>query len=432
METTLGWIANKFKKVPAVVDANTKALKAGYFFGETTEAVAVRYEIKKAEIAPGTYRKITGNEAVAIGMATAAQRANKLLFYASYPITPASDVLHTLARYQHYGVKTFQAEDEIAAVAAAIGASFAGALGSTGTSGPGLCLKSEAIGLAVMTELPLVIVNVQRGGPSTGLPTKTEQSDLLQAAFGRHGESPLPVLAPATPSDCFAMTLEAYRIAIRYMTPVLLLSDGYIGNGAEPWRVPDIDTLPDLTVDHPKANGEAFEPYSRDARLARPWAVPGTKGLQHRIGGLEKANVTGNVSYDPQNHEDMIRLRAAKIAGIANDIPLQEVEGPADAELLVLSWGSTYGAVITAVQHAQEKGLSVASEHLRYLFPFPRNLEEVLRAHKKILIPEMNLGQLRFMVQGRFRVDTIGYSKTQGKPFRIAEIEQKIDEVLKG
>ncbi len=432
VDTTLAWIESKFKKVPAVVDANAKALKAGYFFGDTTEAVAVRYEIRKADIAAGTYRKVTGNEAVAIGMAAAAQRANKSLFYASYPITPASDILHTLCRYQSYRVKTFQAEDEIAAMAAAIGASFAGSLGSTGTSGPGLCLKSEAIGLAVMTELPLVIVNVQRGGPSTGLPTKTEQSDLLQAAFGRHGESPVPVLAAATPSDCFAMTLEAYRIAIRYMTPVLLLTDGYLGNGAEPWRIPEVDSLPDLRVEHPKANGSAFQPYARDGKLARPWAIPGTKGLQHRVGGLEKANITGNVSHDPQNHEDMIRLRATKIAGIANDIPLQDVEGPADAELLVLTWGSTYGAVITAVQHAQAKGLSVASAHLRYLFPFPRNLQDVLRSHKKILIPEMNGGQLRFMVQGQYRVDTVGYSKTQGKPFRIAEIEQKIDEVLKG
>ncbi len=432
LESTFEWIEKKFSKVPAVAEANTKALKAGYYYGETTESFAVRYQINRASIPAGKYRKITGNEAVAIGLAAAAKLADKPLNYCTYPITPATDILHELARYQNYNITTFQAEDEIAAMCAAIGASFAGTLAATGTSGPGLCLKAEALGLAVMTELPVVVVNVQRGGPSTGLPTKTEQADLLQALYGRNGECPVAILAPATPSDCFDMTLEAFRIAMRYMTPVILLSDGYLANGAEPWQIPTVENLPDLHKSHPAANGNAFEPYARDERLARPWAVPGTKGLQHRVGGLEKANVTGNVSYDPHNHEAMIKLRADKIAGIASDIPPLKVEGAEDGELLVLGWGSTYGAIVSAVENARKNGKSVACAHLRYLNPFPANLEQVLKAHKKILIPEMNMGQLLLKIRGDFLIPAIGYSKVQGKPFRISEIEEKIDEVLKG
>ncbi|MEE9296166.1 MAG: 2-oxoacid:acceptor oxidoreductase subunit alpha [Phycisphaerae bacterium] len=432
IEPTLKWIEERFKNVPAVAGANSKALKAGYYYGETTEDFAVRYEVRKAHIEPGTYRKVTGNEAVALGLVAAAMRAEKLLFYGSYPITPASDILHELSRYANYGVKTFQAEDEIAAITAVIGAAFAGAFAATGTSGPGLALKSEGIGLAVMIELPIVVVNVQRGGPSTGLPTKTEQADLLQTMFGRHGECPVAVLAARSPSDCFALSIEAFRLATRYMTPVILLSDGYLANGAEPWLVPKVDELPDLRIKHPKGNGAAFQPYSRDEKLARPWAVPGTKGLQHRVGGLEKANITGNVSYDPENHHNMIRLRAAKVAGIADDIPPLEVDGPQDAELLVLGWGSTYGAIISAVERAQEKGQSVACAHLRYLNPMPRNTQDVVRSFKKVLIPEMNSGQLLFVIRGNYMVDAVGYHKMQGKPFKISEIEQKIDELLKG
>ncbi len=432
MDPTLGWIESKFKSVPAVAEANTKALKAGYFYGETTEDFAVRYEVRKASIPPGKYRKVTGNEAVALGLVAASKLAEKTLVYASYPITPASDILHELARFTHYGVKTFQAEDEIAAMAAVVGAAFGGALAATGTSGPGLALKSEAIGLGVMTELPMVVVNVQRGGPSTGLPTKTEQADLLQALWGRNGECPVAVIAARSPSDCFDMTLEAFRIATHFMTPVILLSDGYLANGAEPWKVPAISALPDMHVGHPKGNGDEFKPYARDENLRRPWAVPGTPGLQHRIGGLEKANIDGNVSHDPVNHEEMVRLRERKIAGIADSIPEQEVEGDLGGDLLVVGWGSTYGAIVTAVEHANAKGNRVACAHIRYLNPFPKNLGDVLRSHKKVLIPEMNRGQLLIKIRAEYLVDAIGYHKVQGRPFRIAEIEQRIDEVLKG
>lgn len=432
LELTVKWIETKFKKVPEVVKANTNALKAGYFYGETTEIFTTRYVVTKADIPPGTYRKVTGNEAVAMGLIAAARRAEKTLFYGSYPITPASDILHEISKYPHYHVKTFQAEDEISAVTACIGAAFAGAFAATGTSGPGLALKSEALGLAVMTELPMVVVNVQRGGPSTGLPTKTEQSDLLQALFGRHGECPIPVLAAATPTDCFVMAVEAFRIAMTYMTPVLLLTDGYLANGAEPWKIPNVVDLPDLRVQHPTGNGEHFQPYARDDKLARPWALPGTPGLQHRIGGLEKQDITGNVCYDSDNHEKMVKLRAAKVAGIANDIPLLEVAGPSAGDLLVLGWGSTYGANISAVEQAQAKGYSVACAHLRYLEPLPRNVGEVLARYRKILIPEMNLGQLSMKLRAQFLVDAVSFSKVQGKPFRIAEVEQKIYEVLKG
>jgi len=431
MDTTLRWISQKFGKNPDVAEANTRALQAGYYYGETTEIFPITYRVERAEIPPGRYRKITGNEAVALGFITAARRANKDLVYASYPITPASDVLHELSEYKHYRVKTFQAEDEIAAVCAAIGASFAGAFAVTGTSGPGLDLKGEAIGLAVMTELPLVILDVQRGGPSTGLPTKTEQSDLMLAVWGRHGECPLPVLAASTPPNCFDMAMEAFRIATKYMTPVILLTDGYLANGAEPWRLPNLDSLPTIEVCHP-TDPETFRPYSRDQHLARPWAIPGTPGLEHRIGGLEKAHLTGNVCYEPENHEYMVNLRAERIARIAEDIPLQTVHGEESGDLLVVSWGGTYGPVFSAVERCRERGLDVSLAHLHYIEPFPKNLGDVLRRFKRILVPEMNRGQLRFKIQGTYLLPTIGLNKVQGKPFLIQEVEQKIVEVLEG
>jgi len=432
IEPTVEWIQSKFKKIPEVADANVKALKAGYYYGETAEIFTTRFEVARAEIPPGTYRKVTGNEAAALGLVAAARRADKTLFYGTYPITPASDILHELARYARYRVKTFQAEDEIAAVTACIGASFAGAFAATGTSGPGLALKSEALGLAVMTELPMVVVNVQRGGPSTGLPTKTEQADLFQALYGRNGECPIPVIAPATPSECFDVSIEAFRIATRYMTPVIVLSDGYLANGTEPWLIPNVNDLPDLHVEHPTGNGKAFHPYERDDRRSRPWAVAGSKGLEHRIGGLEKENVTGNVCYDPNNHEFMVNLRAAKIAGIARDIEPLKVEGSADAELLVLGWGSTYGANLSAVERVNAKGRKVACAQLRHLNPLPENVGEVLSRYKKVLIPEMNSGQLVRLIRSKFLIDAIGFSKVQGKPFQISEVEEKIYDVLKG
>ncbi len=437
MDTTLKWIKDKFHKNLAVMEANSRTLKAGYNYGETTESMPVHYRVNRAQIKPGRYRKITGNEAIAIGLVAAAERARIPLVYCSYPITPASDILHQLAEMKKFGVRTFQAEDEIAAMGAAIGASFGGTLGVTATSGPGICLKSEAIGLAVITELPVVIVDVQRGGPSTGLPTKTEQADLLQAMYGRNGECPAAVLAPASPADCFNMVFEAVRLAISFMTPVFLLSDGYIANGAEPWPIPDVNSLPEIKVMHPApllGNGEGaqkFLPYKRDSRLVRPWATPGTPGLEHRIGGLEKEDVTGNVSYDPANHEHMIRTRAQKIANIANEIPLLEVAGPEQGDLLVIGWGGTYGSITTAAERARRKGLKVAHAHLRYLNPFPRNLEQVLRSYKKVLVPELNCGQLNTLLRAQFLVDTVGLNKIQGKPFLVSEIEAKIEEVLR-
>jgi 2-oxoglutarate ferredoxin oxidoreductase subunit alpha len=374
---------------------------------------------------------ITGNEATALGFVAASKLSGLPLFYGSYPITPASDILHELSRHKDFGVKTFQAEDEIAAVGAAIGASFGGALGLTGTSGPGIALKSEALGLAVMTELPLVVIDVQRGGPSTGLPTKTEQADLLQVLFGRNGECPLCVLAPATPVECFEMAIEAFRIALKFMLPVVYLSDGYLANGAEPWFLPSVEDLPRFPVQF-ETNPEGFRPYRRNPEtLARAWAVPGTPGLEHRVGGLEKEDITGNVSYDPENHEHMVRLRAEKVARIARDIPPLDVEGsPEGGELLVLGWGSTYGAINTATQRVRRRGGNVSSAHLRYLSPFPANLEEVLRRFDKVLIPEMNLGQLSLLIRGRFLVDVIGLNKVKGLPFKIHEIEQRIEELL--
>jgi 2-oxoglutarate ferredoxin oxidoreductase subunit alpha len=437
LEPTLRWINQKFAKNPAVMEANTRTLKAGYNYGETTEALPVHYRVPKAQIKPGVYRKITGNEALALGLVSAATLANKALCYASYPITPASDILHHLAELKRYGVRTIQAEDEIAAMGMAIGAAFGGALGVTATSGPGICLKSEAIGLAVMTELPVVIIDVQRGGPSTGLPTKTEQADLLQAFFGRNGECPACILAPCSPADCFAMVFEAVRLAFAFMTPVFLLSDGYLANGAEPWLIPKVDDLPRIKVEHPtkptaNGNGDShFLPYQRDERLVRQWALPGTAGLEHRIGGLEKEDVTGNVSYDPANHEHMIYTRAQKIANIANDIPPLEVNGPDSGDLLVIGWGGTFGSIREAVQNQQEKGRSVAQAHLRYLNPMPKNIGEVLKRYKKVLVPELNCGQLRMLLRATYLIDAIGLNKIQGRPFLVNEIEDKIEELLK-
>ncbi|MBI3464181.1 MAG: 2-oxoacid:acceptor oxidoreductase subunit alpha [Planctomycetes bacterium] len=436
MEPTLRGIKEKLgKKNPVLVEANTKTLNAGYNFGDTTEAIAVHYRVPKATVhRPGRYRQIQGYEAVVYGLITAAKLAGKRVVYASYPITPASTMLHELASHKNFDVLTLQMEDEIAAIGAAIGASFGGAFGVTGTSGPGLALKSEAIGLAVITELPLLVIDVQRGGPSTGLPTKTEQADLLQAMFGRNGECPVAVIAPATPADCFPMIQEAFRIAVQYMTPVLFLSDGYIANGAEPWQIPDPSTLRRIQVQHataPHGNGTGFLPYKRDDRLVRPWALPGTPGLEHRIGGLEKQDVTGNVSYDPANHQHMVHTRAAKIAGIANDIPQQEVHGDSEGDLLVVGWGGTYGAITTAVDEARAKGRKVSAIHIRYLNPFPRNLGDLLKRFRKVLVAELNLGQLRMLIRDRFLVDAIGLNKIAGQPFMVREITTKIDELLK-
>lgn len=429
LEVTEEWLKKKFYKRPAIMEANIKSLKAGYHFGETTELFASTYHIPKAEIKPGLYRKISGNEAVALGLAAASKLSGKPLFYGSYPITPASDILHDLAGMKKYGVVTFQAEDEIAAICSAIGAAYGGSLAVTGTSGPGAALKGEGMGLAVMLELPLVIINVQRGGPSTGLPTKTEQADLFQAVYGRNGECPIPVLAASSPADCFNMAVEACRIALQYMTPVILLSDGYLANGAEPWKIPSIDSLPKIDVPY-QTNPENFQPYSRNERMARPWAIPGTPGLEHRIGGLEKQNITGNVSYDADNHETMIHLRQDKADGIQRDIPLLEIHGNPQGELLVVGWGSTRGAITTAVERLCRDGKPVSSIHLNYLNPFPKNLGNILRQFKKIMIPEMNLGQLRHLIQARYLVKTQGLSKVKGKPFQVQEIIDAIEKSL--
>ncbi len=436
-DPTIDWINEKFAKVADVADANRRALKAGMYYGETAELLQGRYRIRPAtDIQPGTYRQIMGNQALAYGLITAARLAGKDLFYASYPITPASDVLHELAKLKNFGVRTFQAEDEIAAVGSAIGAAFGGAFAATGTSGPGVALKSEAIGLAVMTELPIVVINVQRGGPSTGLPTKTEQADLLQVMFGRNGESPVPVVAAAYPSDCFHMIQEAFRIAVEYMTPVFFLSDAYIANGAEPWKIPDFESLRKIEVKHPTnraedgTGGDGFMPYTRNERNARPWAIPGTAGFEHRIGGLEKENISGNVSYDPGNHERMVKLRQAKVDGIADSIPLQTVDGPASGELLLVSWGGTYGAVSTAATEARRAGQSVAHAHLRYLNPFPKNLGEVLGSYKKVLVCELNLGQLWLLLRGKYLVPAEKYTKVQGQPFLVTELTDHINKML--
>ncbi|HOB74275.1 MAG TPA: 2-oxoacid:acceptor oxidoreductase subunit alpha [Phycisphaerae bacterium] len=433
LEPTLRWIEEKFAKKPEIADANIRSLKAGYSFGETTDAFAVSYRVAKAKIAPGRYRTITGNEATALGLVTAAKKSGRTLFYGTYPITPASEILHQLSRYKNFGVLTFQAEDEIAGITSAIGAAFGGAMGVTGTSGPGMALKTEAIGLAVMTELPLIIINVQRGGPSTGLPTKTEQADLLQAVVGRNGECPVPVLAAQSPTDCFWTAIEAWQIATRFMTPVIVLSDGYIANGAEPWRIPTEAEIPAIEVPTPQAvPNEQFYPYARNADLARPWALPGTPGLEHRIGGLEKQNITGAVCYEAQNHDKMVRLRAQKVANVAKVIPPVEVSGPPSGDLLVIGWGGTYGAITAACQEVRARGRQVSNLHLRHLNPFPANLGEVLARFKRILVPELNLGQLLLLLRGHFQVNAIGFSKVQGKPFLMSEIEAEILRLLDG
>lgn len=430
LETSLHWIQDKFGRKPQVAEANTRALKAGYHYGETTESFGSRYRVAKASLPPGLYRKITGNEAAALGFVTAARKAGKTLFYGSYPITPASGILEELAALKNFDVRTFQAEDEIAAIGSVIGAAFGGAFAVTGTSGPGICLKSEAMGLAITLELPLVIADIQRGGPSTGLPTKTEQSDLLQVMFGRNGESPIVVVAAATPSDCFTMAMEAFRLAVRAMTPVVFLSDGYLATSAEPWRIPDPDDLPTVEVRH-RTDPIDFHAYLRDeVTLGRPWALPGTPGLEHRIGGLGKQDVTGNVSYDPQDHEQMVKIRAEKIARLANAIPEQPVFGLTSGDLLVVSWGGTYGAVRQAVELAQASGKSVAHAHVRYLNPFPRNLGKVLASYDRILVPELNLGQLSLLLDARFHVCVEKLSKVQGRPFKIAEVLGRINELL--
>lgn len=431
-ESSLHFIEQRFKTNPAVFEANKRALLAGYNYGETTEIFTVAYRVRKAKLAPGKYRNITGAEATALGFVTASRLLDKPLFYGSYPITPASEVLHEMAQFKHFGVKTFQAEDEIAAVASAIGASFGGQLALTVSSGPGIALKSEAINLAHMVELPLVIADIQRAGPSTGMPTKTEQGDLLQCMFGRNSDSACAIVAPATPGECFYMAIEAFRLATKFMTPVFFLSDGYLGNGSEPWKIPAVADLERHAITHP-SDPENFAPYRRDPdTLARPWAIPGTPGLEHRIGGLEKADITGNVNYDPLNHERMTRLRNEKIARIANDIPPQEVHGDSEGDLLILSWGSTFGAVVTAVNRLRKQGAPVSHAHLRYLNPFPKNLGDILHRFNRVLIPELNLGQLSLLIRGRYLVDAISLSKVQGIPFKVSEIIAKCNELLEG
>lgn len=429
LEPTQRWIETKFKRNAEVAKANLTALKAGFAYAEAAEIFTTHYRVRKAAITPGKYRNITGNEATALGFVAASVLAKRPLFYASYPITPASDILHELSTRKNFGVKTFQAEDEIAAVCAAIGAAFAGQLGLTGTSGPGLALKSEAIGLAVMTELPIVIVDVQRGGPSTGLPTKTEQADLLQAMFGRNGECPVAIVAAATPGDCFHMAIEAFRIATKHMLPVIFLTDGYLANGAEPWRVPGMEELPRFEVKFAtEQNG--FFPYSRDPQtLARPWAIPGTPGLEHRIGGIEKQDITGNVSYDPENHMHMVETRAKKVALIAEDIPELETFGDSQGRLLVVGWGSTYGAITSAVEEMQQQGKSVSSVHIRHLNPFPRNLGELLGRFDRVLVPELNMGQLAMLLRARYLVPAVSFPKVKGKPFKISELTAKMNEL---
>jgi 2-oxoglutarate ferredoxin oxidoreductase subunit alpha len=429
MEQTIDWINNRFKSNPNLRDANIKALKAGYNFGDTTEIFTTRFEVKPAKLEKGTYRNINGNEAAALGMIAASQKSGLPLFLGSYPITPASEILHELSKYKSYNVKTFQAEDEIAGICSAIGASFGGALGLTTTSGPGLALKTEGIGLAVMVELPLVIADIQRGGPSTGLPTKMEQADLLQSVMGRNGECPVPVVAACTPSDCFYMIYEAARIAVKYMTPVIFLSDGYLANGSEPWKLPHADELPAIPVSF-RTDPEGFMPYLRDENLARPWAIPGTPGLEHRIGGLEKENITGNVCYIPENHELMVKLRDQKVKNVANDIPPVAVDGPQEGELLVIGWGSTYGSITAARENLLSRGYTFSQVHLRYLNPFPKNLGDVMKKFKHVLVAEMNLGQLAKLLRMQYLIDVLQLNKVQGLPFKAYEVENKVLEIL--
>ena len=434
IDATLAYIGTKFGSRPELAEANTRAFKAGFNYGETSEDFVVSYEVRPAKLAPGLYRQITGNQALSLGLVAASVQSKLPLYLGAYPITPASAILEELARYKQYSVRTFQAEDEIAAAGAALGASFGGSLGVCTSAGPGVVLKGETVGLGVMLELPLLVIDVQRAGPSTGMPTKPEQADLLMVLFGRNSESPVPVLAASTAGGCFGMAIEAVRIALKYRTPVYLLSDAYLANGSEPWLIPDVATLPDLTVDFATApnSGDQFLPYLRDPQtLARPWAIPGTPGLEHRIGGLEKQDVTGNVSYDPENHDAMVRLRAQKVAGIAADIPELEVDDPdGDAKLLVLGWGSTYGPIQAAARRLRAKGFSVAHAQLHYLNPFPRNTGEVVRRYERVLVPEMNLGQVLKLIRAEFLVDAVGYNRVRGVPFRPSELADAIETML--
>jgi len=430
MDVTYKWLEEKFKDKPLLAEANRLAMKAGYAYCDATEAFQVRYDVPRAKLAPGLYRNISGNSALALGFVAAAQKAGLRLFQGSYPITPASDVLHELSMYKNFGVMTFQAEDEIAAITSVIGAAYGGALAITTTSGPGMALKTEALGLAITVELPIVVCDIQRGGPSTGLPTKTEQADLLQALFGRNSEAPVPVLAAATPGDCFWVALEASRVAVKYMVPVIVLSDGYLANGAEPWKIPSVEELPEIPVKF-RTDPEGFIPYLRNPEtLARPWAIPGTPGLEHRVGGLEKQDGTGNVNYEPLNHERMVRLRAAKVAAIAKEIPDRSPTGDPEGDLLLVGWGSTCGPITAAVKAQRRKGRKVGHVHLRYLNPLPQNLGEVISRYRKVLVPEMNMGQLLLVLRAKYLVDAIGLNKIQGKPFKVSEIEAKIEEVL--
>lgn len=434
LTSTFSFLHDKFGKRPDILDSNIKALQAGYNYGDTVEAFSSRFKIEKAKLPAGQYRSITGNTALAYGLIAASENSSLPMFLGSYPITPASDILHELSRYKNFGIRTFQAEDEIAAITSAIGAAYGGSLGVTTTSGPGMALKTEAMGLAVMLEIPLVIINIQRGGPSTGLPTKTEQSDLLQAYYGRNGECPMPVISASTPSDCFDAVYEAVRIAVQHMTPVIFLSDGYIANGSEPWRFPKSSELKPIEVTFKKGMDEGenkFQPYRRDENLVRPWAVPGTPGLEHRIGGLEKEDVTGNISYDPDNHQHMVKTREAKVEKIAELIPLQTLDsGPEEGDVLVLGWGSTYGAIKSAVSELQEQGKKVAHAHLRYVRPFPRNLGEMIGKYKKVLIPEINNGQLIKIIRDKYLVDAVGYNKIKGVPITRTELVTAISELF--
>jgi len=430
MEPTIHWIEEKFGKKPVLVEANKLALQGGYSYCEATEAFQISYEVPPAHLSPGLYRSISGNQALALGFVAAAEKAGLTLFQGSYPITPASEILQELSQYKDFGVITFQAEDEIAAITSAIGAAYAGALAITTTSGPGMALKTEAMGLAVAVEIPVVICDIQRGGPSTGLPTKTEQADLLQALFGRNSEAPIPVLAAASPADCFWVAVEASRIAIKYMVPVIVLSDGYLANGAEPWRIPHADDIPPIPVNFVQ-DPKGFLPYKRDPNtLARPWAIPGTPGLEHRIGGLEKQDVAGNISYEPLNHEKMVRIRAAKVAAIAQDIPDTQPDGDAEGDLLVVSWGSTGGSITAAVRALRGKGHKIGHVHLRYLNPLPPNLGEILKHYKKVVVPELNMGQLLWVLRAKFLVDAVGLNKIQGRPFGQAELERSFEGLL--
>jgi len=434
LETTIAFLTEKFGKKPTILNSNIKVLQSGYNYGDTTETFTSRYTVEKAKMAPGLYRSIMGNESLAMGLIAAGEKSGLPIFLGTYPITPASDILHELSKYKNFGIRTFQAEDEIAGIGAAIGASYGGALGITSTSGPGMALKTEAMGLAVMLEIPLVIVNIQRGGPSTGLPTKTEQSDLMQAYYGRNGECPMPIVASSTPSDCFEVAYEACRIAVQHMTPVIILSDGYIANGAEPWKFPTAAELPEIKVNFKKALADdepKFQPYRRDEKLARPWAIPGTAGLEHRIGGLEKQDVTGNINYEPENHQHMVNTRQAKVDKIADYIPLQTIDSGADkGKVLILGWGSTYGAIKSAALELQAQGHAVSHAHIRYMRPFPKNLGEIIKNFDKVLIPEINNGQLVKIIRDQYMVDAQAYNKVMGIPITKGELVEVVKKML--